>query len=375
MKRFLNGALLAATLALLTASPVSAQGNVDNTAFGSTSAEFLLFGAGARGAALGGSFAAIADDITALYWNPGGLALIDRPGISASTYDYVANTRYSWVGLAVPFGEGARALGVHGATYGFSDQPVYTVENPEGDGSTYSVSQTYVGLTYSQNFSDRFSAGLTAKVITDELGRASATGFAVDFGTSFHAMIGSRPIRASFVLQNLGSTLQHQGSGLDVQVLREPPLGQETLPQEAQPANLRTKDFGLPVIFRIGLAFDFINSSSSRVTLMSEFNQPNNTNATANGGLEWALPNIGNSGFSVAARGSYTYQPDNDLDPDADLAGFNTGLSSQENRDGLAFGGGIGWHARTGFGITVDYAYRDLGVLGGTNFISATLNW
>ena len=44
---------------------------IDNTAFGTTSAEFLMLGAGARGAALGGGYAAIADDIDALYWNPG----------------------------------------------------------------------------------------------------------------------------------------------------------------------------------------------------------------------------------------------------------------------------------------------------------------
>src|SRR2546427_3701106 len=38
---------------------------------------------------------------------------------------------------------------------------------------------------------------------------------AVDFGTNFHATIGERPIRAAFVLQNLGSQLRHDGPGLD----------------------------------------------------------------------------------------------------------------------------------------------------------------
>ena len=48
--------------------------------YGTTSAEFLLFGAGARGTALGGAFAAIATDVSSLYYNPGGAALIDRSG-------------------------------------------------------------------------------------------------------------------------------------------------------------------------------------------------------------------------------------------------------------------------------------------------------
>ena len=55
-------------------------GQEDNTAYGTTSAEFLLLGAGARGAALGGSFAAIASDISALYYNPAGAALIGYAG-------------------------------------------------------------------------------------------------------------------------------------------------------------------------------------------------------------------------------------------------------------------------------------------------------
>ncbi len=374
MKRLSTAAIVTA-LGVVLAVPAAAQTapTTDNTAYGSTAAEFLLLGAGARGAALGGSFAAIANDIEALYWNPGGAALIERPGVTVGTYTYLADTRYSWAGLAFPMSGGQRTFGIHGGTFGFSDQPVYTVENPEGDGSTYSVNQTYVGLTYAQNFSDRFSAGITGKFISDKLGQTSGSGFAVDFGANFHALVGARPIRASFVVQNLGTTIQHDGSGLDVGVQRQQPLGQGTIPQETQPARLRTKDWGLPVMFRLGLAFDFIASTSQRLTLLGEFTQPNNTNAGANGGLEWAfnLP----SGFTVAARGSYTYQADNDLDPDDTTAGFTTSLSGQESLDGLAMGGGIGYRSRAGFGLAIDYAYRDLGVLGGTHFYSATIHW
>jgi hypothetical protein len=375
MKRFLTEAILAGALGLAWTVPAAGQGTQDNTAYGSTSAEFLLLGAGARGAALGGSFASLVNDVEALYWNPAGVALMDRPGVTLGTYSYLAETRYSWAGLAFPMSGGARAIGISGGTFGFSDQPVYTVENPEGDGSTYSVRETFVGLTYAQSFSDRFSAGITGKFISDQLGRTSGSGFAIDFGTSFHALIGARPIRASFVIQNLGSTIAHDGSGLDVAIGRAPPLGQDDLPQEGQPARLRTKDFGLPIMFRVGLAYDFVNSSASRVTVLGEFSQANNTNAGAGGGLEWALNDIGSSGFSVMARGSYSYQADNSLDPDATTAGFPTGLSGKEGLDGLALGGGIGYTARSGFGVTVDYAYRHLGILRGTNFFSATIHW
>jgi hypothetical protein len=375
MKHVLNRAILAAALGLFGSAPLMAQATRDNTAYGSTSAEFLLLGAGARGAALGGSFAALATDVEALYWNPAGLALLERPGLTAGTYSYIAQTRYSWAGLAFPMSGGARAVGIHGGTFGFGDQPVYTVEDPEGDGTVYSVRETYVGLTYAQNFSDRFSAGITGKFISDKLGSTSASAFAVDFGTSFHALVGQRPIRASFVIQNLGSNLQHDGAALDVTVNRTPPQGQDDLPQEGQLSGLRTKEFGLPIMFRVGLAYDFLSGASSRLTLLGEFNQPNNTNAGAGAGLEWALTNVGSSGFSVMARGSYNYQADNSLDPDAAVVGFDTDLSSKESLDGLALGGGIGYRGRGGFGLAVDYAYRHMGILGGTNYFSATVTW
>ena len=103
-------------LAALSTAPAWAQvQNQDNTAYGGTSGEFLLLGAGARGAALGGAYAALATDVTALYYNPAGLAQMTRPSLMVSTYSYVAQTRYSWVGLALPLGGGARAVGISGS--------------------------------------------------------------------------------------------------------------------------------------------------------------------------------------------------------------------------------------------------------------------
>ena len=48
--------------------------NADNTPYGTTSGEFLLLGASARGAALGNAFQAIANDVSALYYNPAGIS-------------------------------------------------------------------------------------------------------------------------------------------------------------------------------------------------------------------------------------------------------------------------------------------------------------
>jgi hypothetical protein len=187
-------------------------------------------------------------------------------------------------------------------------------------------------------------------------------------------MIGQRPIRAAFVIQNLGSTLQHDGPGVETAVVPDPPLGTVPVPREPQPASFRTKEFGLPVMFRVSVALDLVTQGANRVTLLSEFTQPNNTKPGASAGLEWSAQNLGNSGFSLAARGSYTIQPDNQLD-----VGTGAGFASQEKSgsftsDGAALGGGIAYgKGNLKFGF--DYAWRNLGALGSTNFFSFSLGW
>jgi hypothetical protein len=354
-------------------SALAAQSDVnqDNTAYGTTAAEFLLFGAGARGTALGSSFASIANDASALYYNPAGIALSERSNAVIGTYDYVADTRYSWAGIMFPFAGGSRAIGLQGGTFGFKDQPVYTVEQPDGSGSVYSVSESFLGLTFAQNFSDRFSAGITAKGVFDNLGEASGRAFAIDFGTNFHASLSGHPVKFSFVLANLGTNLSYTGTALDVTTPRDPIPGEQDVPQNPQPSQLRTKSFNLPTSFRVGLAYDLIAGESNRLAVIGDFNQPNNNGAGFGVGGEWMSQKLGGSPFGFAVRGSYSYTAANNLSP-ADPS--TTALSDEENLQGLAFGGGLNFAKET-FNIGVDYAWKYLGVLGGTNFFSVSLGW
>jgi hypothetical protein len=377
MSRFSSLGLAVAGLMTLAPAGLRAQGtdlNPDNTPYGTTSAEFLLLGGGARGTALGDAFAAVVTDVSSLYYNPGAASLISGPGASFSTYDYVAETRYSWGGIAFPFSGGSRTFGLQIGTFGFDDQPVYTVDQPEGTGGVYSVSQTFAGATFAQNFSDRFSAGLTAKFIFDQLGEVSGSAFAVDFGTSFHAQLSNHPIKLAFVISNLGTDLSYSGDALNVDSPRNPadpdtPPGGEP-PQLPQPAELSTKGFALPTMFRVALAYDLITGESNRLTLLSDFNQANNNRAGFAGGGEWAMDRLGGSNFGVALRGSYTYQPANNID----VGETPTALEDEENLHGLAFGGGLNYGS-SDFSLGFDYAYKYLGVLGATNFFTLSVGW
>ena len=348
--------------------------STDNTPFGATSGEFLLLGAGARGTALGNAYSALANDVSSLYYNPAGLALMSRPAAMVGSYDYIAGTRYTWGGIAFPFAGGARAFGIQIGSFGFKDQPVYTVDQPDGNGNLYAVSETFAGLTLAQNFSDRFSAGFTAKFLFDQLGDASGSAFAVDFGTNFHAMLGERPIRMGFTVTNLGAGLSYSGAALNVQVPRDQPVGEEEVPSADQPGTLRSKAFPLPTTFRVSLGYDLLATTSRRFSLLGEFNQPNNNRAGFSLGGEYMMQRISGSGFGLALRGSYSHAAANDGTDQGLTGAVATGVSDEAALQGLAGGGGISYSTGN-FNLGLDYAIKYMGVLGPTNFFSVTLGW
>jgi hypothetical protein len=361
-------ALLVGGLPLGLAAQASAI-NADNTPYGTTSGEFLLLGASARGAALGNAFQAIVNDVSALYYNPAGAALMDGPGALLSTYSYVAATHYSWGGLAFPFSGGSRAVGLHLGTFGFKDQPEYTVDLPDGTGSTYSVSESYLGLTYAENFSDRFAAGITFKGVFDQLGAVSGSAFAVDFGTNFHSALNNHPIKFSFAIQNLGSNLSYSGDALNVGVPRTPAQGENPVPSNPIPGSYRTKAFSLPTTFTVALAYDLIAKQDTRWTLLGSFNQPNNTKPGYVFGTEFAFPRMGGSNFNGAVRGSYTY---NSANRGQSVSGSQ--LNEEQSYQGTAFGGGLSYTTES-FNLGFDYAWRYMGILGSTNFFTFSIGW
>ena len=348
--------------------------STDNTPFGATSGEFLLLGAGARGTALGNAYSSLANDVSALYYNPAGAALMSRPGALVGSYDYIAGTRYTWGGVAFPFAGGSKTFGMQLGSFGFKDQPVYTVDAPDGNNNVYSVAETFAGVTLAQNFSDRFSAGMTAKFIFDQLGDASGHAFAVDFGTNYHAMLGSKPIRMGFTVSNLGSGLGYSGAALTVQVPHVQPTGVDEVPTSPQPASLKSKAFPLPTTFRVSLGYDVLNSASKRFSLLGEFNQPNNNRAGYAVGGEYALNRLGGTAFGLALRGSYSAAPANDGTNQGLTGAVATALSDEASLQGLAGGGGISYTSGN-FNLGLDYAVKYMGVLGPTNFFSVTLGW
>ncbi len=370
MREFVRGLIVVAFLAGAT-GVASAQIQIpeDNTNIGTSSAEFLLFGAGARGMALGGSFSALVRDVEAVYYNPAGLPLMgDRVQGMFTVMPYFADTNYYWVAFAFPWAD-QFGFGVSLGNFGFSDQPVFTEADPEGvSGETYSVSETFVSLSFAHAFIDRFTGGVTVKFISDNLGQTNATGFGVDIGTNYHTELGGRPIALAVVIQNLGAQLQHSGAGLDFTAFPDSVEGTPISNVDPAPARFRAQSFALPTIFRVGLAYDVVSNQSSRLSLLGEFNETNSTEPSwaFAGEYEWTKPD---GPISAALRGSYNYQPDNSLSSQEQGQFAGTLDADNKGLDGLAFGGGLKYRFAE-YEVQVDYTYRHFGVLGNVDVFS-----
>ena len=99
----------------------------------------------------------------------------------------------------------------------------------------------------------------------------NGSAFAVDFGTNFHAELSNHPIKFAFVVSNLGTDLTYKGDALEGDVPRDRRSRARTgiRPTLPQPADLKTKGFALPTVFRVGLAYDLIAGENNRLTLIS----------------------------------------------------------------------------------------------------------
>src|SRR5690625_3012830 len=162
-----------------------AQGS-DPNQLGTSTANFLKIGVGARASSMGNAFVAMADDATSLYWNPAGIGMMDGPEVTMTVTNWLLDTRLYFFGGTLDLGN----MGVLGHVLGLSinhfhsgDIDETTVYEPDGTGRVFSASNMAVGLTYARRLSNRFSAGFTVKYVSETRDRTSSNAIAVDVGS------------------------------------------------------------------------------------------------------------------------------------------------------------------------------------------------
>ena len=302
---------------------------------GTTAASFLEISVGAPAIAMGGAFVSLANDATALYWNPAGISRLGKYEAIINHTNWIAGTNFDYAGLVLPMGDFG-SLGLSFTSLNMNDMKVRTVDQPEGTGEFFSAGDIAVGVSYAKNLTERFSIGFTGKYIQQKIWHMSATALAFDIGTLFKTdLLGGMTIGAS--ISNFGSSMRLDGRDARYFIrVDNTKLGST----EQIPTDIEMDDWELPLTFQIGVSTNAINLEDYKLILSADAIHPNNDFESVNVGGEFSFLNI------ISLRSGYQ------------------SLFLKDSEGGLTLG--IGVNSQMLFSeaiVKFDYAFKDFGRL------------
>jgi hypothetical protein len=281
---------------------------------GTFDGQFLKITVGARGAAMGGAFVAVADDATALFWNAAGVARIDadKSEISLNHANWPAELSFDQVGYVFHMKKIPGAFGVQVRALSMQPMEETTAYQPFGTGRTFDAGMMAFGMTYARSFTDKFSAGITVNLLHEGLAELSQQAVTFDIGTLYD--VGAAGMKIGMAISNIGSEIQF-------------------IDRSAR----------IPAVFRVGTSATLMSAADQKLIGSFEFSHPPDNSERMNVGAEYSFRKY------LFLRGGYNM-----------------------NYDSEGIAGGLGLH----FPVSVagmadmDYAYTDMKTLGAAHRFS-----
>jgi len=280
---------------------------------------------------MGEAFTAVADDASAIFWNPGGVANVESGEVFAAYTNWPADIHLYSTAFVKKTGIGHLGVSFTILNTGLMNRT--TPYDNDGDYSgTFAFEDWAAGFTYSRFLTDRFSFGTTFKLVKEKLAEWEDTGWAVDIGTYYET--GFKSLRIGMAILNFGPDmrfdvedvdgvaggifdgLDNDGDGL---------IDNDT-EEDAVP---------LPLSFRAGIAMDVWETASSKTTFTAELMHPSDNEEMYNLGGEYWLQDM------FALRAGWKLNTDE--------AGFTAGAGFKVPLGSIS--------------ASFDYAYNDLGKL------------
>jgi hypothetical protein len=156
--------------------------------------EFLYSGVGSRPLGLGGAYVAVANDVTAGFWNPAGL--VDANGLQVQfmhAQQFMSSLQYDYLAASNRFENGS-AIGLSVIRLGADDIPdtrnalngATIVEGLDYSKITYFNVSDYAFLfSYAKRYSPDLSFGVNVKMIYRDFYSESAYGLGFDLGVRY----------------------------------------------------------------------------------------------------------------------------------------------------------------------------------------------
>jgi hypothetical protein len=171
---------------------------------GSAGALFLRIGMGARATAMGEAFVGVAEDPSAVYWNPGAMSAVLGTHVMFMHNEYTKFARLEQVALTHETDYGTVGLGFTGLFVDDMERREdVPVEIPLGEFAVYDVSVT---VGFSRYIAPNLSVGATLKPIYQKIDERTAKGVGLDVGVYHISRIEG--VKLAAVVTNVGKPMK-----------------------------------------------------------------------------------------------------------------------------------------------------------------------
>jgi len=224
---------------------------------GTSGFQFLKINVDARSAGMASSNIADVADGSALYFNPA--LAVQAP----SSQFYLSHTAYfdqislnyaSYIHKINNIALGGFLLYLDSGEMNETDE-----FNPTGTGRVFRTVHLATGLSFSQQLSDLFSYGVTAKYIEESIAEVSAKTAVFDVG--FFYRVGETGLRFAVGLNNFGVDASPAGE-----------IKRQTL--DGKVTEDEFEDISPPTMFQIGAAFDAYQNENFDVLITGQITNP-----------------------------------------------------------------------------------------------------
>lgn len=174
------------------------------TVIGKYAGEFMALGVGGRALSMGGAQVAVVNDVTAGYWNPAGLALMQYPQAVLMHEEHFGDlVNYNYAAVAIPYGNDMSfaVSAIRLSVDGIPDTRESLIDASTGE-VIYDITHPFARIDYSRitEFSnadwavyfsfakkqaDNFYWGANVKIIRRDIAEFGATGIGFDVGAIY----------------------------------------------------------------------------------------------------------------------------------------------------------------------------------------------
>lgn len=300
---------------------------------GTTAATFLSIGQSARAVGMGSAFVGVVNDVSSVYWNPAGLTKAEGGQIMVDHTKWIAGTEYNFFAVSYNIGD----LGTVGVSFigsNIGDMKVTTIDEPWGTGEVFTATDMSISLAYALQLTDRFAIGFNPKFVYQGIWKMNASAFAIDMGVQYITPFDDAILAMS--ISNFGTNMKLLGQS---NLVLYDPDPYTTGNNNKIPAYLETKDWSLPLTFRVGVAYNPIKSENHKLTLAFDALHPSDDYESVNLGFEYGFQDF------LFIRAGYK------------------SLFLDDSEESFALGFGLKKNLIGNVALKVDYAYQDFGRL------------